>query len=50
MGIDPRTVLHCDVFCHEWRRRLTKHDQEWKRGMCERRRKGEVIGKSGRDV
>ena len=24
-GIDPRTVLHSDVFvCHEWRRRCTK--------------------------
>ena len=23
-GIHPRTVLHSDVFCHEWRRQFVK--------------------------
>ena len=37
-GIDPRTVLHSDVFvCHEWRRRVEKRlIRSWVNGLEER--------------
>ena len=38
------------VVCHEWRRQVTKHGQElgewFGREVCERRMKGEVIGRA----
>ena len=37
VGIDPRAVLHSDVFCHEWRRRFPKGlIRSWVNGLEER--------------